>query len=140
MLNTTMRRSVIFSAGAVGDPPVLSVQSVEEGFDHYDEMCTTCHGGPGIERSEVGKRLNPRAPDLAEVVKACTPRQLFWIAKHGVRMTSMPSFGVTHDHKEIWSIVTFIDKLPGMSPGQYQQMRQQPDRPHTHIGVMDMKH
>jgi mono/diheme cytochrome c family protein len=120
--------------------PSLGAQNIEEGFEHYDEMCTTCHCGPGIERSEIGKGLNPRAPDLAKAIKAWAPRQLFWIVKHGVKMTGMPSFSVTHNDEQIWSIVAFIEKLPDMSPEQYQHMRQQPSRPRSHEDLMDMKH
>ena len=124
-LNTTMKRSVVAGAHSVGDPPPFSDEMFKDGFEHYDEMCTVCHGGPGIERSEIGKGLNPRAPDLAEAVKAWTPRQLFWIIKHGVKMTGMPSFGATHDDDEVWSIVAFIEKLPGMSAEQYRQLKQE---------------
>ena len=104
------------------------------GFGHYDEMCTLCHGGPGIERSEIGKGLNPQAPDLAKAVKAWTPRQLFWIINHGVKMTGMPSFGATHDDDEVWSIVAFVEKLPQISPEQYQRMKREagPDS-HEHL-------
>ena len=124
-LSTTMRRSVVAGAGIVGDPPAFSDEMIKDGFEHFDEMCTGCHGGPGIERSEIGKGLNPQAPKLADVVQRWTPAQLFWIVKHGVKMTGMPSFGVTHNDDEVWSIVAFIEKLPDMSPGQYQQTREQ---------------
>jgi mono/diheme cytochrome c family protein len=69
------------------------------------------------------KGLNPQAPNLTDAVKAWTPRQLFWIIKHGVKMTGMPSFGATHDDDEVWSIVAFIEKLSGMSAEQYRQLK-----------------
>ena len=52
-LNTTMKRSVVAGAQSVGDPPAFSDEMVRDGFEHYDEMCTVCHAGPGIERSEI---------------------------------------------------------------------------------------
>jgi hypothetical protein len=48
---------------------------VKDGFGHYEDMCAGCHGGPGIERSEIGKGLNPSAPNLADAVPAWSPRQ-----------------------------------------------------------------
>jgi len=42
-----------------------------------------------------------------------------------VKMTGMPSFGATHDDDEVWSIVGFIEKLPGMSAEQYRQLKQE---------------
>ena len=34
-----------------------------------------------------------------------TDGELLWITKHGIRMTGMPAFGITHDDEEIWKIV-----------------------------------
>jgi mono/diheme cytochrome c family protein len=51
-------------------------------------------------------------------------RQPPLIVKHGVKMTGMPSFGATHTDEEVWSIVAFIEKLPEMTPDQYQRMKQ----------------
>jgi mono/diheme cytochrome c family protein len=89
---------------------------------------------PGIERSEIGKGLNPQAPDLAEAVKTWTPQQLFWIVKNGVKMTGMPSFGATHDDQEVWNVIALIEKLPTMTAEQYQHMRAMPlPGPHQHM-------
>ena len=74
-LNTTMKRSVVASARSVGDAPPFSDEMLKDGFEQYDEMCTVCHSGPGIERSEIGKGLNPQAPNLTDAVKAWTPGQ-----------------------------------------------------------------
>jgi mono/diheme cytochrome c family protein len=89
---------------------------VRDGFEHYDQMCTVCHAGPGIEQSEISKGLNPQAPSLSDAVKEWTPRELFWIVKHGVKMTGMPSFGATHTDQEVWSIVAFIENFRECPP------------------------
>ena len=131
LFRTAVRRSVVAMSGEVGQPPRFTDDMVKDGFDHYDDMCAGCHGGPGIERSEIGKGLNPQAPNLADAVNGWSPRQLFWIVKNGVKMTGMPSFSTTHDDNEVWSIVAFIEQLPGMSSEQYQEMKQQAG-PETH--------
>ncbi len=134
VLNTTMKHSVVARTGSVDEPLPFTGDMIVEGFEHYDEMCTGCHGGPGIERSEIGKGLNPQPPNLSDAVKAWTPRQLFWIIKHGIKMTGMPSFGATHNDKDVWNIVAFIEKLPEMSPEQYKQMKQEvPAEVHEHM-------
>jgi mono/diheme cytochrome c family protein len=97
-------------------------------------MCTGCHGGPGIERNEIGKGLSPQAPDLSQVAKAWSPAQLFWIVKNGVKMTGMPSFGATHDDGELWDIVAFLDTLAGLTAEQYQNMRQHVSAEHHEHG------
>ncbi len=129
LLGTAMKRSVVARAAGVPEPPHFTAEMVMAGFRHYDEMCTDCHGGPGIEQSEIGRGLNPRPPDLARAVKDWTPRQLFWIIKHGVKMTGMPSFGVTHSDAQVWSIVAFIERLPKISAEQFRLMRQTMHQP-----------
>jgi mono/diheme cytochrome c family protein len=123
VLDITMTRSVVAKAASVDQPPNFTDDMVKDGFEHYDEMCTVCHAGPGIDQSEISKGLNPQAPDLSDAVKDWKPRELFWIVKHGIKMTAMPSFGATHTDQEVWSIVAFIEKLSGMSADQYQQMK-----------------
>jgi mono/diheme cytochrome c family protein len=135
LLNTAMIRSVMAKSGDINRPPNFTDDMVKDGFNHYDDMCTVCHSGPGIEQSEISKGLNPQAPNLADAVKFWTPRQLFWIIKNGVKMTGMPSFGKTHDDNKIWSIVAFIEKLPGMTAEQYQQIKQKTG-PDTHEHMM----
>jgi mono/diheme cytochrome c family protein len=125
VLNTTMKRSVITNARSVGDPPTFTDEMVKDGFERYDEMCTVCHSGPGIDQSEISEGLNPPAPNLSDVAKDWSARELFWIVKHGVKMTAMPSFGATHTDEEVWNIVAFIEKLAGMSVEQYQRLKQE---------------
>ncbi len=125
LFRTAMRRSVVAMSRRISPPPRFTNDMVKGGFAQYEDICAGCHGGPGIERSEIGKGLNPQAPDLADAVPAWSPRQLFWIVKNGLKMTGMPSFGKTHDDNHVWSIVAFIEQLPGMSQEQYREMKQQ---------------
>jgi len=37
-------------------------------------------------------------------------------------MSAMPAWGGSHDDATIWSMVAFLQKLPDLSPAQYQQM------------------
>ncbi len=101
-------------------PNLNDSSMVMTGFLHYREMCQTCHGAPGIERSEIGKGLYPHPPNLAHSAKEMPPSMLFWITKNGIKMTGMPAFGKTHTDDKIWDIVAFLEKLPNMTKEQYQ--------------------
>jgi mono/diheme cytochrome c family protein len=101
--------------------PVLTDTSmINLGFAHYNEMCVTCHGAPGIVKSDIGQGLYPKPPDLSKSAKEMPASELFWITKNGVKMTGMPAFGKTHKDDKIWAIVAFLNKLPGMTKEQYQ--------------------
>ena len=92
---------------------------IAAGAGLYTEMCTGCHLGPGLEKSEMSQGLYPPAPELAKV-RDRTPEQQFWIIKHGVKLSAMPAWGKTHDEQLIWDMVAFIRQLPKMSPEQYK--------------------
>jgi hypothetical protein len=66
-------------------------------------------------------------------VKVYTPAELFWIMKHGIRMTGMPAWG-DHSDDELWATVAFIEKLPGMTEQDYAKLvaasRAQAGHPH----------
>ena len=92
---------------------------IEAGAGLYQEMCTGCHLGPGVEPSELSQGLYPQAPELAKSTGRSAQQQ-FWIIKHGVKLSAMPAWGKTHDDQLIWDMVAFIRQLPKMSPQQYQ--------------------
>jgi len=120
LFSTTQDRSVHRAAAGIEAPPLDDSARIAEGAEHYHAMCQGCHGAPGVERSEIGQGLNPRAPNLAHSAREWSPAELFWMTKHGIKMTGMPSFGKTHDDEKIWSIVAFVHQLPEMSPAEYR--------------------
>ncbi len=139
VLHTTMEKSVERRAENIKSPANISLsdpKTIEMGFRHYDEMCTTCHGAPGIKPGEAHDGLNPQPPALAEHAKEMSPGELFWVIKHGVRMTGMPAWGPTHSDDKIWAMVAFLKALPGITPAQYKTMQaaasQAPDGDHDH--------
>ncbi|MEN6336494.1 MAG: cytochrome c [Phycisphaerales bacterium] len=118
-LGTMMDRSVERHARGVRPP---GQASVEEGASHYSRMCVLCHGGPGVERSEIGQGLNPRPPDLMRSMTDWSPEQAYWIIKNGVKMTGMPAFGATRTEEQLWALAYFAKRLPQCSPAQYQDL------------------
>jgi len=94
---------------------------VAQGARIYATRCTGCHLAPGVLQSELRTGLYPQPPDLSTDGIDDTA-EAFWIIKHGIKMSAMPAWGKTHSDAEIWSLVAFLHKLPGMSPAQYQQL------------------
>ena len=65
---------------------------------------------------EVLRGATPRSAGPDEDRQDRTPAQLFWVVKNGIKMTGMPGFGANRrDDPEIWQIVAFLKKLPGVS-------------------------
>ena len=122
VLNTTKDRSIEFRSKDITVPDLNASSMLKEGFEHYNEMCVSCHGAPGLEETEVSVGLNPTAPFLVKVAKEIDPKELFWITKNGIKMTGMPAWGKTHSDEKIWAIVAFVKKLPNMTAEEYQKM------------------
>lgn len=126
ILHTTMEQSVKAHAADIKAPAGVSLSDdglIRRGFEHYNEMCIVCHGAPGVRPGEAHAGLNPQPPALAEHAKEMSPGELFWVVKHGVKMTGMPAWGPTHSDDKIWAIVAFLKALPHTSAEQYTTMR-----------------
>jgi mono/diheme cytochrome c family protein len=124
LLSTNMQRSVARQARSITAPTQLTDQQALDGLRIYKETCVYCHGAPGKDPGDIGKGLNPEPPYLPDTVGRWNSAELFWIIKHGIKMTGMASYGAVHKDDEIWNLVAFVQRLPKMTPEQYGQMEQ----------------
>ncbi len=122
LLSTTSDASVKRRAKGILVPDLGDEAMALAGVNDFDAMCTGCHGAPGQEPEAIGQGLNPSAPDLAEAATELTPSELFWVTKHGIKMTGMPAWGASHDDDALWPVVAFMTTLPEMDAEGYQAM------------------
>ncbi|SFU49095.1 c-type cytochrome [Halomonas korlensis] len=130
-LETTMKNSISDRAESV-QAPSLSESMVTAGATPYKSMCAHCHGGPGEEQSEWASGMLPEPPHLPDVISEWKPSEVFWLAKHGMRMSGMPAFGPTHSDDEIWNITAFVMQLPGMTEETYASFDTESSGEHGH--------
>ncbi len=102
---------------------------VRAGFREFQEYCVHCHGAPGVKPHEWTTGMVPNPPELSKAATEWNERQIFWIAKHGIKMTGMPAFGDTESDQTIANIAAFVERLEGMSPQEYAQLRTQSGSP-----------
>jgi mono/diheme cytochrome c family protein len=122
LLDTIRQRSVIARARDLVVPNDLDdANRISRGAGQYAEMCSGCHLAPGMKRTEVSRGLYPRAPELRHG-SDLTPAEQFWIVKHGVKMTGMPAWGITHNDELLWDVVAFVRKLPELTAEQYEAL------------------
>lgn len=128
ILKTTRENSIERRAEEVelpADSVLTDPNTIKAGFEHYDEMCVGCHLAPGLNSSEIREGLNPQPPQLAKRGKDLSPKEAFWVIKHGIEMTGMPAWGPTHSDEKLWQLVAFVKKLPEISAADYKAMRQE---------------
>ncbi|MBB4054065.1 mono/diheme cytochrome c family protein [Devosia subaequoris] len=119
-LDTNFHRSVENNARGITAPETITSQMVAEGGEHYKKTCAYCHAGPDGERAEWANGMRPLPPALSEAAAEWEINEVFWLAKHGVRLSGMPAFGETHDDQALWNIAAFVKTLPALAPEEYE--------------------
>jgi mono/diheme cytochrome c family protein len=119
ILETARVRSIEAHAAGIQAPPRLDDPAkVLTGVEHYAAHCAVCHGAPGVPKGDIARGLYPPPPDLAKTAPLYSPGELFWIVKHGIKMTGMPAWS-DHSDEELWATVAFLNKLPSMGEQEY---------------------
>jgi mono/diheme cytochrome c family protein len=113
-----------------GENPIHpTAAALIEGATEYEEHCAFCHGGAKAKISPMRDKFNPPAPQLINRIPHDDDAWLFWVTKHGVRMTGMPTWEGVMSDDEIWKIIAFIkhsDKLPPEVQAAWQKVASAP--------------
>ena len=118
ILQTLRDRSIHVRSEDIKVPNLDDPKLILKGAGQYAAMCTDCHLNPGMTDSEIRPGLYPQPPNLSQI--RIDPKDAFWVIKHGLKMSAMPAWGFSHDDATIWSMVAFVEKLPGMTPAEYK--------------------
>lgn len=121
-LEFAMRRSVETHSIGTRVPDLDDDALVLRGAGHYDRGCQPCHGAPGVDGSVVTSELTPRPPYLSQEVQKWEPAELFQIVKHGLKMTGMPAWPARERDDEVWAVVAFLLRLPGLDAEEYRML------------------
>lgn len=126
-LETLRERSIARETQNIKVPPLDDPQLLLAGGQDYNDMCSGCHLQPGKTQSDFSIALYPQPPNLSlQPAKGLygdandRAARHFWYIKHGIKASGMPAWGMTHTDERIWAMVAFIQKLPTLTPEQYQ--------------------
>jgi hypothetical protein len=110
-------RSVEVHSDNIQVPNLDDPKLREIALSHYHHTCRLCHGAPGYQREEFAKGLYPAPPSMisGQVQKELGEAEIYWIIKHGIKMTGMPAFGPTHNNEELWGLAVLIKEIPRMN-------------------------
>lgn len=118
-LQTLRMRSIAVRARGLDVPDLQDPARIRRGAGNYDAMCSGCHLAPGAAPSELSNGLYPAPPNLSKLT-GVDSAQAFWVIKHGIKASGMPAWGKSMDDAYIWDIVAFLEKLPILTPAQYE--------------------
>jgi len=137
LIEAVRDRSIAVRIRDIQVPALDDPHLIAEGAEHYAAMCAECHLAPGVDKTDLREGLYPAPPNLTKHI-AASATEMFWVVKHGIKMSAMPAWGKTHDDHSIWGIVALVQKIPELTPKQYQALvkpadkSDHPDHQHGH--------
>ncbi len=119
VLEVAMHRSVRLHARNINTPPLEDQAMIRRGATCYNGKCVQCHGAPGVAQDDIGKSMQPLPGPLVDATQKFHPRELYWITRHGIRLSGMPAWEFRLTESEMWDVVAFLQHLPKLTPQAY---------------------
>lgn len=119
LMEVAMRQSVRQHARTIEVPPLTDPQMALRGAATFQAQCVQCHGAPGVAQSAIGLSMQPLPGPLVDARQHWQPRELYWVVRHGIKMTGMPAWQYRLDDAQIWELVAFMQQLPQLDAAQY---------------------
>lgn len=121
LLTTTSDRSVAVRADAVPPRDLDDPAAVAAGLPLYRAHCRQCHGAPGVAPEPMALGMTPVPPNLLRAAREWRSNEVFWVIKHGVKMSGMPGWTFQMSDEEIWAVTAFVKAMAAMTPADYAQ-------------------
>jgi len=141
VLERGLLQSVRFHARDVQVPPAIAREAatppgapsaayqasaqVVRGAGLYRDNCVVCHGAPAVAQGDIGKSMQPVPGPLSDSARRWRPNELYWITRHGIKMSGMPAWQYHLAEEDIWAVVGFLVALPSMTPKGYADITAQ---------------
>lgn len=125
LLELGMRSSVRTHSAGVAEPfagRLADPDLVRLGAGHYHTVCVICHGAAGEPPAATVRHMLPPPPPLRDAVGAWRDRELFWLVKHGIKYTGMPSWPTQQRDDEVWAMVAFLRRLASLDAAEYREL------------------
>jgi mono/diheme cytochrome c family protein len=122
LLEYAMRKSVQLRTASIEVPALNSEQRIANGTALYRAHCVQCHGAPGVAPEPFSLGLLPAPANMVAAAREWQPAELYWIVRHGIKMSGMPAWEHRLSDEEIWDVVAFVGRMPGMTVAEYKEL------------------
>jgi len=119
LLETAMKYSVRLRARNIEAPDLQDPERIRRGAALFHGKCVQCHGAPGVAQNDIGKSMQPVPGPLVDALQRWRPREIYWITRHGIKMSGMPAWQFRLDDAQLWDVVAFVQRLPELTPQAY---------------------
>lgn len=122
ILQSAVRASIRRNSSNIPNPPSTNDDDLVAGGKLYVAGCQGCHGDLGGPYQE-NHDLYPVPPQLPHGGTQYSEPELYWIVKHGIRMTGMSAYGPFYSEKQLWSLAAFLRRINNLPPGMLEKIR-----------------
>lgn len=107
--------SVRRTAPELPNPVPATDENLIAGGRIYLDGCAGCHGIPG-KPDASSDSLYPPIPQLPATGTSYTEAQIFFVAKHGVRLSGMFANGKWDSDEKLWTVAAYIKRIKSLPP------------------------
>jgi mono/diheme cytochrome c family protein len=122
LLEATMKRSVQRRAAEIAVPPLDAPAQIERGALCFRAHCVQCHGGPGVAPAAIGRSMQPLPGPLVDANARWSSAELYWITRHGIKMSGMPAWQHRLADADLWALVAFVRQLPALTAAGFERL------------------
>ena len=119
LLETALKHSVRLRARDIETPDLDNPDRISRGAALFHGKCVQCHGAPAVSQDDIGKSMQPLPGPLVDALQRWRPREIYWITRHGIKMSGMPAWELRLDDAQLWDVVAFVQRLPELTPQAY---------------------
>lgn len=127
LMFSSAHASVRRRAPELPNPVPPTDENLIAGAKIYSEECSGCHGAVG-KADETADSLYPPIPQLPKIGTTYTEAQIFWVAKHGIRLSGMFANGKWDSDQKLWTVAAYIKRIQSLPP-RVQQELSKPEKP-----------
>ena len=113
-------------APALQNPLTPTEDTLVAGAKLYRDNCAGCHGSSANPDAAMGHAFNPPAPQFMSDSADMADNENFYIIRHGIRWTGMPSWKAKFNDAQVWQLVTFLKHMDKLPPSAEKEIRQPP--------------
>lgn len=125
LMFSSVHASVRRRAPELPNPIPATDENLVAGGKMYLNECAGCHGTPG-KPPETGESLYPPIPQLPQAGTDYTEAQVFWVAKHGIRLSGMFANGKWDSDQKLWTVAAYIKRIKAL-PAHVQEEIAKPE-------------
>ena len=127
LMFASVHASVRRRAPEIPNPVAPSDENLIAGAKIYSDECAGCHGTPG-KVDQTGDSLYPPVPQLPVAGTTYSEAQIFWVAKHGIRLSGMFANGKWDSDQKLWTVAAYIKRIKSL-PASVEQRLAKPEPP-----------